>query len=286
MTDPAAPPSLPSLARAASGPAQLAGENLQRSFKLSGQRIDVLRGVSIAIAAGETVFLCGASGAGKTTLLYTLAGLERPDAGTVNFEGKSLYELGDAARATVRNERIGFIFQGYFLLPELTALENAMLPTMIHGRPNRAGAERALRLVGLGERLAHLPAELSGGEQQRVAIARALINEPAIIFADEPTGNLDSRTGESVMELLLGLVRERGVTLVVVTHDPVARRARRPPAGHARRPPGVKSLSPPICVPLCNLRTLPPSTAFRQPHLPRKKDCSPSASWFLVPPSR
>ena len=204
-----------------SGTPQLSGRDLRRSFKLGHRQIEVLRGVSVDIRAGEKIFLCGASGAGKTTLLYTLAGLERPDAGTVNFEGRALYQESDARRAVQRNERIGFIFQGYFLLPELTALENVLLPTMIHGAAGRAAAEEALRLVGLGERLQHLPAELSGGEQQRVAIARAIINRPAIIFADEPTGNLDSKTGGEIVELLLGLVRDRGLTLVVVTHDPV-----------------------------------------------------------------
>jgi putative ABC transport system ATP-binding protein/lipoprotein-releasing system ATP-binding protein len=163
--------------------------------------------------------LCGASGAGKTTLLYTLAGLERPESGTVEFEGTHLYRGGEAVQARIRNDRIGFVFQGYFLLPELTALENVLLPSMIRKKANRAAAERALTDVGLAERMQHLPAELSGGEQQRVAIARALINDPSIIFADEPTGNLDSKTGEGIIELLLGLVRQRGKTLVVVTHD-------------------------------------------------------------------
>lgn len=171
------------------------------------------------IQQGEAVFLCGASGAGKTTLLYTLAGLERPESGTVEFEGTHLYRGGENLQARIRNERIGFVFQGYFLLPELTALENAMLPSMIGGKPNREAAEQALSDVGLADRLHHLPAELSGGEQQRVAIARALNNDPSIVFADEPTGNLDSKTGEGIIELLLGLVRQRKKTLVVVTHD-------------------------------------------------------------------
>ena len=179
----------------------------------------MLRGISVDIQRGEAVFLVGASGAGKTTLLYTLAGLETPESGTVEFEGTRLYEGGEAVQARIRNERIGFVFQGYFLLPELTALENALLPSMIAGRVKREAAERALTEVGLADRLQHLPAELSGGEQQRVAIARALMNQPSIIFADEPTGNLDSKTGAGIIELLLGLVRERGKTLVVVTHD-------------------------------------------------------------------
>lgn len=183
------------------------------------RRIEVLRGISLDIAHNETVFLCGASGAGKTTLLYTLAGLERPESGTVKFEGCQLYSGRSAAEARLRNEKMGFVFQGYFLLPELTALENVLLPAMIGHRTTSGGAEESLAAVGLGERMHHLPAELSGGEQQRVAIARALTNNPDIIFADEPTGNLDSKTGDAIMDLLLNLARDRNKTLLVVTHD-------------------------------------------------------------------
>jgi putative ABC transport system ATP-binding protein/lipoprotein-releasing system ATP-binding protein len=198
---------------------QLIARDLFRSFQLGSRKIEVLRGISVDIQPGQAVFLCGASGAGKTTLLYTLAGLETPESGTVEFEGTPLYHGGAATQARIRNERIGFVFQGYFLLPELTALENVLLPTMIGRKLKPEAAKQALVEVGLGDRLQHLPAELSGGEQQRVAIARAIINDPAIIFADEPTGNLDSKTGEGIIELLLGLVRQRGKTLVVVTHD-------------------------------------------------------------------
>ena len=197
----------------------LTARDLKRSFRMGSRKIEVLRGISLDVPRGESMFLCGASGAGKTTLLYTLAGLERPESGTVFFEGKQLYRGSENALARLRNERVGFVFQGYLLLPELTALENAMLPTMIGRRADRAAAEAALRRVGLGDRLGHLPPELSGGEQQRVAIARAVINDPSIIFADEPTGNLDSKTGEQIIELLLDLVREKNKTLVVVTHD-------------------------------------------------------------------
>ncbi|HEX8312777.1 MAG TPA: ABC transporter ATP-binding protein, partial [Chthoniobacteraceae bacterium] len=144
---------------------------------------------------------------------------ERPESGTVTFEGHQLYTGGEGEQAKIRNERIGFVFQGYFLLTELTALENVLLPTMIGGKVKRALAEQALEHVGLADRMHHLPTELSGGEQQRVAIARAIINDPSVIFADEPTGNLDSKTGESIIELLLALVKEKGKTLVVVTHD-------------------------------------------------------------------
>jgi len=171
------------------------------------------------IAHNETVFLSGASGAGKTTLLYTLAGLERPESGTVKFEGRKLYDGRSAAEARLRNEKMGFVFQGYFLLAELTALENVVLPAMM-GRPTATGqAVESLAAVGLADRMHHLPAELSGGEQQRVAIARALTNNPDIIFADEPTGNLDSKTGDAIMDLLLNLARDRNKTLLVVTHD-------------------------------------------------------------------
>jgi putative ABC transport system ATP-binding protein/lipoprotein-releasing system ATP-binding protein len=198
---------------------QLKAENLERSFRISKTTIQVLRGVSLGIASGEAVFLCGASGAGKTTLLYTLAGLETPEAGAVEFEGHSLYTMGSDRLTQLRNRRMGFVFQSYFLLPELTALENVLVPSMIAGKASAEKGSELLNRVGLAERLHHLPAELSGGEQQRVAIARALINDPAILFADEPTGNLDSHTGEAIIELLLGVTRSENRTLVVVTHD-------------------------------------------------------------------
>ena len=183
------------------------------------RRIEVLRGISVDVAAGEIIFICGASGAGKTTLLYTLAGLERPEAGTVEFDGHNLYNGSSSSQARFRNKKMGFVFQGYFLLPELTALENVSLPGMIGRSRSQKAAEESLAAVGLADRLQHLPPELSGGEQQRVAIARAMVNDPEIIFADEPSGNLDSATGQSIVELLLGLARERKKTLVIVTHD-------------------------------------------------------------------
>ncbi|MGB8342514.1 MAG: ABC transporter ATP-binding protein [Chthoniobacterales bacterium] len=198
---------------------QLVARDLRRSFQIGPRRIEVLRGVSLEVKRGERIFLCGASGAGKTTLLYTLAGLERPESGEVEFEGRKLYRAGESALARLRNEKMGFVFQGYFLLPELTALENVMLPGMIGRHASREACARSLAAVGLGERENHLPPELSGGEQQRVAIARALTNDPDIIFADEPTGNLDSKTGDAIMDLLLDLALSRNKTLVVVTHD-------------------------------------------------------------------
>jgi ABC-type lipoprotein export system ATPase subunit len=200
-------------------PAQLTARNIYRSFKIGSRKVEVLRGINLEINKGESVFLCGASGAGKTTLLYTLAGLERPESGEVTFEDYRLYSGGAAQDAKIRNQKMGFVFQGYFLLPELTALENTLLPSLIRHRPDPAIAQSLLERVGLADRMLHLPSELSGGEQQRVAIARALINDPAIVFADEPTGNLDTENGKAIMELLAGLVREEQKTLVVVTHD-------------------------------------------------------------------
>jgi len=198
---------------------RLKARGLRRSFRIGGASIEVLRGIDIDIAAGESVFLCGASGAGKTTLLYTLAGLETPEAGTVEFEDHSLYGLSGNALARLRNKSMGFVFQSYFLLPELTALENVVLPALIRGKSELARGRDLLQRVGLAGRIDHLPAELSGGEQQRVAIARSLINDPAILFADEPTGNLDSKNGEVIINLLLDLSKADGRALVVVTHD-------------------------------------------------------------------
>ena len=200
-------------------PSGLTADNLRRTYHIGPREIEVLRGVSFSVAQGERVFLCGPSGAGKTTLLYVLGGLEAPDGGRVLLHGESLYDRPDADLARLRNRLTGYVFQNYLLLPELTALENVCLPAMIGGREARETAASLLGKVGLGHRLHHLPAELSGGEQQRVAIARALVNNPAYLFADEPTGNLDSRTGAEVMNLLLSLVADSGKTLMVVTHD-------------------------------------------------------------------
>lgn len=200
-------------------PPILRANDLRQSFRIGNRSLEVLRGVSLEVLTGEAVFLVGASGAGKTTLLYTLAGLEKPAGGQVIFEDQSIYQLGRRAQARLRNTRMGFVFQGYFLLPELTALENVQLPAMIGRRESSGRAAELLAEVGLADRSHHLPLELSGGEQQRVAIARALINDPSIVFADEPTGNLDSRAGGAIMELLLALVRDKRKTLLVVTHD-------------------------------------------------------------------
>lgn len=199
--------------------AVIEASDLHRSYRIGKKSIEVLHGIELSIARGERVFLCGPSGAGKTTLLYTLAGLERPERGSVRIDGTDLYALGPKRQAAFRNAKIGYIFQNYLLLPELTAFENVLVPGAIGGKDSRAAALAALERVGLAERAEHLPAELSGGEQQRVAIARALVNHPPVLFADEPTGNLDSRNSGEVMDLLLGLAAESGTTLVVVTHD-------------------------------------------------------------------
>ena len=193
--------------------------DLHRGYSVGKKRIEVLRGIDLTIQKGEKIFLCGPSGAGKTTLMYTLAGLERPEQGAVHIDGMNLYKLSKRQQAKLRNARMSYIFQNYYLMPELTALENVMIPAMIGGKGDESAAKLALDRVGLSHRYDHLPAELSGGEQQRVAIARALVNKPEIIFADEPTGNLDSKNGEQVMKLLLELTSEDHTTLVVVTHD-------------------------------------------------------------------
>ncbi len=212
---------MPAAAPSSSSEPLVVADDVHRTFEIGASRIEVLKGVSLSIQAGERVFLCGASGAGKTSLLYTLAGLEKPNRGRVLIDGKSLYQQSRREQARVRNRRMGYVFQNYSLLPELTAIENVMVPAMIGGRTDLNRAAHLLDHVGLGNRANHLPAELSGGEQQRVAIARALMNDPAMIFADEPTGNLDSKTGAGVMDLLLNVVAEQSRTLLVVTHDTV-----------------------------------------------------------------
>ncbi len=204
---------------------------LTKAYVLGRRRLEVLRGVDLNVRAGEFLALRGASGAGKSTLLHLLGGLDRPDAGTIEACGQQLDRLGTGELTEFRNRRVGFIFQAYHLLPELDATENVLLPARMARRPlaeSSACAQELLRRVGLGERLDHRPAELSGGEQQRVAIARCLINQPQLILADEPTGNLDSKTGDEILELLLTLRAERGTTLIVCTHDSrVASRAER-----------------------------------------------------------
>ena len=199
----------------------LTARALRQTYHLGETSLEILRGIDLEVAIGEVLFLRGASGAGKSTLLYTLAGLEHPEAGEVIFEGNKLFKLKNDALALLRNERMGFVFQSYFLLPELTALENVHFPAMLAGKHQEEKARDLLARVGLEHRLDHLPSQLSGGEQQRVAIARSLINDPSILFADEPTGNLDAATGASIIDLLLEVTQQDGRTLIAVTHDPI-----------------------------------------------------------------
>jgi lipoprotein-releasing system ATP-binding protein len=214
----------------------LTAKNIHKIYSTPGsraQKVHVLRGVSLTVQKGEVLVIVGPSGAGKSTLLHVLGGLDLPTQGEVIFDGQSIYGLNDRTRARIRNERVGFIFQFYHLLPEFKAWENAVLPALVRrgARMNAAMKERGMGLlkrVGMEERAEHKPNELSGGEQQRVAIARALVNQPDILFCDEPTGNLDSENGAAVIELLMRLNQENKQTLVIVTHDgQVARRAGR-----------------------------------------------------------
>ena len=226
-TETAMSPVLP--VTSADGPL-LEARAVHKHYILGRRRLDVLRGVTLNVSRGEFVALKGASGAGKSTLLHLLGGLDTPNGGEIYFNGSNLTSLGGAELCRWRNQRVGFIFQAYHLLPELDALENVCLPASL-ARGDAAQAERRARdllaRVGLAERVDHKPFELSGGEQQRVAIARALINEPELILADEPTGNLDSHTGEEIIDLLCAIRAERNATLVIATHD--ARVAARAP---------------------------------------------------------
>ncbi|WP_406858653.1 ABC transporter ATP-binding protein [Alsobacter sp. KACC 23698] len=196
-------------------------ENVDLSLGRGAARVHILRGVSLAVEQGEAVGLVGPSGSGKSTLLMVMAGLERQDAGVVRIDGQDLGPLDEDALARFRGRRVGIVFQSFHLLPTMTALENVAVPLELSGAPDAfERAEAELQQVGLGHRLAHYPAELSGGEQQRVALARALAPNPAILVADEPTGNLDETTGAQIVDLLFRMKRERGATLVLVTHDP------------------------------------------------------------------
>ncbi|MBI3312049.1 MAG: ABC transporter ATP-binding protein [Candidatus Omnitrophica bacterium] len=205
------------------------GIGLRKAYWIGAQSLEILRGVELGVHAGDVAAIVGPSGAGKSTLLHLLGGLDRPTSGEVRFEGKDLNRLGDREISRVRNRSFGFVFQFYHLIPELTALENVALPARMsaarRGGLIREEARHLLEKVGLIGRAHHLPTELSGGEQQRVAIARALINRPQVLFCDEPTGNLDSRTGADILELLLRVNREQGTALVMVTHEPAITKA-------------------------------------------------------------
>ncbi|HEU4456156.1 MAG TPA: ABC transporter ATP-binding protein [Longimicrobium sp.] len=203
-------------------------ENLSKQYRSGGQQLAAVRNVSFQVEPGETVAIVGPSGSGKTTLLGLLAGLDRPTSGTVRLDGTDMGVLSEDDRARLRRERIGFVFQSFQLIPTLTARENVEVPLELRGEGSGDRADDLLARVGLGGRGHHFPAQLSGGEQQRVAIARAFVHRPSILFADEPTGNLDAATGGRIIELLTELNRELGTTLVLVTHDmDLAARTRR-----------------------------------------------------------
>ncbi len=196
--------------------------DLHKSFSMGAYELPVLKGINMEIQRGEMIAIVGASGAGKSTLLHIIGTLDKPSSGTVTFNGQDLFRLSDAQQADFRNKRIGFVFQFHHLLPEFTALENAGMPALVQRRDIasvESDAKALLTEVGLEKRLHHKPGELSGGEQQRVAIARALMQKPDLVLADEPTGNLDSHTGDALFGLMRDLNQARGITFVIVTHN-------------------------------------------------------------------
>jgi lipoprotein-releasing system ATP-binding protein len=199
---------------------------LHKSYAIGAERLHVLKGINLTVRSGEILAIFGPSGVGKSTLLHIMGALDRPDCGSVLFEGQDIFSLSEVARARIRNRRIGFVFQFYHLLPEFTALENVAMPAVVYGggefssrKASEARAAELLGAVGLGSRGNHKPAELSGGEQQRVAIARALMNKPGLILADEPSGNLDMKNSMALHQLILDLNERSGQTFVIVTHD-------------------------------------------------------------------
>jgi putative ABC transport system ATP-binding protein len=206
----------------------LSCESLTKTYASGGRELTVLSNITFDVEAGAFVAILGPSGSGKSTLLGLLAGLDRPTTGAVHLDGVALNDLGEDERARLRGEKVGFVFQSFHLIPTLTALENVQVPLELRGQPARSRAEELLERVGLGPRAHHYPAQLSGGEQQRVALARAFSHGPRIVFADEPTGNLDAATGATVIELMAEMNRALATTLVLVTHDgELAARARR-----------------------------------------------------------
>ena len=206
----------------------LSCESLTQTYLSGGKPLTVLKDITLTVPAGECLAVVGPSGSGKSTLLGLLAGLDQPSAGAVYLDGQRMADLSEDERAKLRGEKVGFVFQTFQLIPTLTALENVQVPLELRGEPSTERAQNLLARVGLADRLDHYPSQLSGGEQQRVALARAFSNRPKILFADEPTGNLDTTTGATVIDLMMELNRESGTTLILVTHDPeLANRARR-----------------------------------------------------------
>jgi putative ABC transport system ATP-binding protein len=211
-----------------SAPPAVVVKKASKTFKKGAEAITVLDGLELEIASGSFEALMGPSGSGKSTLLNLIAGLDQPTSGSVSVDGKNLADMSEAQRATWRAQTLGFVFQAYNLMPVLTALENVMLPLLLRGVPRaerKRRAQTALQVVGMGDRLNHYPRQLSGGQEQRVSIARALVNDPAIILADEPTGDLDRERADEILVLLQRLNSEFGKTILIVTHDPVAAEA-------------------------------------------------------------
>ena len=220
MADAVATPTTPPSTPVSPRPPALRAEALGKRVMLPSGELVILQDIGFEIATGDVVAIVGASGSGKSTLLSLLAGLDTPSDGRVDIDGETLSTLDEDGRARVRGDKVGFVFQNFQLLPSLTALENVMLPLELRGDDEvEAPARAMLQKVGLGERLGHYPKQLSGGEQQRVALARAFVSKPSLLFADEPTGNLDTHTGQAIIDLLFAMNQEAGTTLVLVTHD-------------------------------------------------------------------